>query len=50
MDYFGQASFGGREGSSMQITSLRLTRFQVDWVRITFLGEAETATNASIKS
>lgn len=36
--------FGGWEGSIEGITTLLLTRkFQIDWFKITFLGEAEIA-------
>ena len=36
--------FGGWKGSIEGITTLLLTRkFQIDWFKITFLGEAETA-------
>lgn len=44
-------SYGGREGSVMQITSLVLTRqFQVHWVTVAFLGEAESTVMLGIKS
>lgn len=36
--------FGGRRASIMQITSLVLIRtFQINWLKVTFLGEVETA-------
>lgn len=39
------------QGSITQITSVVLTRtFQTDWLKITFLGEAETLVKLSIKS
>lgn len=34
-----------------EITSLSLTRsFQIDWLKVTFLGEVETVTRLGIKS
>ena len=44
-------SFGGWKGFLEQITSLVLTRlFQIDWLKVTFLAEGETAVRLGIKS
>lgn len=44
-------SFGGRQGSIRQMTSLVLTGlFQIDWLNVTFLGEAETAVRLGTES
>lgn len=44
-------SFRRMWGSMKEITSLSLTRsFQIDWLKVTFLGEVETVTRLGIKS
>lgn len=44
-------SFWGRQKSVWQTTSLMLAgKFQTDWLKVTFLGWAETAISLGIKS